>query len=188
MHRARASMIAAAGVVALALLAAPAPARAGLGGLMSFEEGGPIVRLVVGGTGGGALLKENDESRWSWAAGAGLELSLAATGLSPLLQAGYLATNELWHHALPVDVGGRYLWDFGMAHPYVSAGMSVFIMDKKTEDAAGATQEDWEVYPLVYFDAGVRLMFKRHLGLELRAEVRTYVVTTVIGLKIGLAI
>jgi hypothetical protein len=189
-----------------ALLAASDPARASgeeeEGGKKSADEGEkgdelklppeppPIVRVLVAGMGGACYMADLDESgtQWSYAAGVSAELSLAGPGLTPLLQAGYFFQNTQWFHAIPVDIGGRYAWIRGKVLAYVSGGMSVFTFDKKKEGPDGETDHDWEVTPLVYIDLGTRLMFKRHVGLEIRLEYRTYIVNNIIGLKIGIAI
>lgn len=150
----------------------------------------PIVRFLVAAGGGASYMADLDESgtQWSYAVGLSAELSLAGPGLTPLLQAGYLFQNTQWFHAIPVDIGGRYVWIRGKVLAYVSGGMNVFTFDKKTEDDEGEIHHNWEVTPLVYIDLGTRLMFKRHIGLEIRLEYRTYIVNNIIGLRIGIAI
>jgi hypothetical protein len=150
----------------------------------------PIVRFLVAGTGGACYMADLDESgtQWSYAVGVSAELSLAGPGLTPLLQGGYFFQNSQWFHAIPVDIGGRYAWMRGKVLAYVSGGMSVLTFDKKKEKEGGGTGHDWEVTPLIYIDLGTRLMFKRHIGLEIRLEYRTYIVNNILGLKIGIAI
>jgi len=124
---------------------------------------------------------------WSYAAGVSAELSLADAGLTPAFQAGYLVINDLWFHAIPVDIVGRFVWNRGRLDAYLSGGMSVFIYDQKVENDVGKVSGDWEVTPLIYFDLGTRIMFRKHLGIDIRLEYRTYIVINVIGLRVGLA-
>ena len=149
----------------------------------------PILRYLVGALGGGSEMSESIGSgvTWSYAVGVNAELSLAGAGLTPAFQAGYLVPNTHWYHAIPVDIAGRYVWNRGRLDTYLSGGMSVFIYDRKIEDDDGKVSGDWEVTPLIYFDLGTRIMFMKHLGIEIRLEYRTYVVINVLGLRVGLA-
>ena len=149
----------------------------------------PILRTIVAAVGGGSSMSESIDSgvTWSYAVGFSAELSLAGAGLTPAFQAGYLVPNTQWYHAIPLDIAGRYVWNRGRLDAYLSGGMSVFIFDKKVEDDEGKVSGDWEVTPLVYIDLGTRIMFRKHLGIEIRLEYRTYVVVNIIGLRVGLA-
>jgi len=151
----------------------------------------PVVRFVAAGTAGFSFMPESDNGgdiSWSPAFGLGAELSLASAGLTPIFQAGYYIQNRHWFHSIPVDIGGRYVWKRKIISVYLSGGASLFLIDKKVEDLSGETTSDWEVNPLVYIDRGTRFMFKRHLGIDIRFEWRTYAMVNMIGLKIGLAI
>jgi len=150
----------------------------------------PVIRFLVAGTAGASSMTRqgDDNVSWSYAVGMSAEISLAGAGLTPILQAGYFFQNKQWFHSIPVDIGGRYVWTRGKFDTYASGGMSLFVADEKFEDESGETTGDWEVAPLVYIDLGTRIMFKRHIGLEVRVEYRTYVVMNIIGLKLGLAI
>jgi hypothetical protein len=149
----------------------------------------PILRYLVGALGGGSSMSESIDSgvTWSYAVGFSAELSLADAGLTPAFQAGYLVPNTQWYHAIPLDIAGRYVWNRGRLDAYLSGGMSVFIYDRKIENDDGKVIGDWEVTPLIYLDLGTRIMFMKHLGIEIRLEVRTYIVINVIGLRVGLA-
>jgi hypothetical protein len=135
-------------------------------GPSSRDLSDPIVRFVVGAVGGASemTMEGDNDTSWSYAAGALAEMSLAAPGLTPILQAGYL-------------VGA-----------YLSGGLSVFVMDKKVNDPTGGSTGDWAVSPLVYLDLGTRIMFRRHFGLEIRFEYRTYIVVNVLSFMAGFAL
>jgi hypothetical protein len=159
-------------------------------GPSSRDLSDPIVRFVVGAVGGASemTMEGDNDTSWSYAAGALAEMSLAAPGLTPILQAGYLVENKHWFHSIPIDIGGRFVWKKGMLGAYLSGGLSVFVMDKKVNDPTGGSTGDWAVSPLVYLDLGTRIMFRRHFGLEIRFEYRTYIVINVLSFMAGFAL
>lgn len=148
----------------------------------------PVMRFVFGGTVATASMGEEAKRWWAPAFGVSAEISLAGGGLIPVFQMGYFTENSQWFHLVPVDIAGRYLWDRGKFKGYITGGMSLLVEDEKKNTDTGQHAGDWEVSPVVFTDIGVRYMFRRHFGIEIRVEYRTYIVVNMIGLKIGLAI
>jgi hypothetical protein len=150
----------------------------------------PLVCFVVSGIAGAALMSESDgiEGKAGWYIfGSSAELSLASAGLSPFLQIGYLAANKYWHHLVPIEFGGRYAWRRGGFFVFLSGGMSLLAIDKKTnEESAEQFSNGWEVVPVIYMDVGSRLMIKRHFGFDLRFVWRTYAVINLVAMQGGL--
>ncbi len=154
-----------------------------------FIQDLPQARFVVASAVGASYMTEgndDDPVTWSYAVGIGAELSLAAPGLSPVFQASYFLTNDHWHHMIPIDIGGRYMWKRGKIDAYISGGMSILVIDRKARDDLGETIHDWEVNPVIYADVGLRIMFKRNFGIEIRLEGRSYIVTNMVGLRLGI--
>ena len=157
--------------------------------LQLFIQDMPQARFVVASIVGASYMPKgnaDDPVTWSYAVGIGAELSLAAPGLSPVFQVSYFLINDHWHHMLPIDIGGRYMWKRGRIDAYISGGMSILVIDRKARDDLGEIIHDWEVNPVIFADVGMRIMFNRHFGIEIRLEGRSYIVTNMIGLRLGI--
>lgn len=148
----------------------------------------PRLRVTLSGT--TALTALVDASKtWGWSFGGSVGLTKAGKGIGGLLQVGYLSPSAHWDHAIPIDFGGQYRWGDWRRSFSLTGGMSFIACAPRegmTPKSTIKLTDGWQIIPLVYLDAGGRVMVAPRFGFDFKLEVRSYWAINILALKISL--